>query len=240
VRCHQLVFHEAGHYSHARQAGQVFWAKNMAATISNSIASLSTQNASPFIGGSDPYRDGSQPSFTAASRISLVEGWGNLTEFKITNFYYGKSFTNAAGRRRFVDANARGTAISIESIMENFDMYQRPMNVRRRDDRSWFMHGLMWDLIDNRNEIETFLGSGDNLSNYLLGDGTRVIWDIQDPVVLDPFSNPDDLGPVYRALGNQTEDGCDFYWRLVGQNPNQRIPLRTLFGSYGFDCENLL
>ncbi|MBW2960333.1 hypothetical protein [Mesonia aestuariivivens] len=216
VRVHQLVFHESGHYSHARRAGRLFWAKNFGATIANGIG--------------DPYSDGSQPSYQAGARIALVEGSGNFTEFKITNFYYNKSFyTSQNNLSAFFPADAPGNTNSIEGYMENFDVYDRPMQDERRDDRSWFLHGLFWDLLDNRNEISvgnfTFSqrldGSGDFINN------------INDNVNL-PGSNDFDLSAIFNVLGSNTHDVCDLKNRLLNNNPTMINGLHQSFNSYGY------
>jgi hypothetical protein len=91
IRIHQVVFHESGHFSHAKKGNALYWEKNAAAIISNSIATtiISLQ-------GGDSYRDSSQPSYQAADRISVVEGWGNFTEYKVTSEIYGGAYLNNA------------------------------------------------------------------------------------------------------------------------------------------------
>jgi hypothetical protein len=233
VRIHQLIFHEAGHYSHASQVGQMMWAENMAATISNSIASLTWSF------DTDPYRNGAQPSFQAADRISIVEGWATVTEFKITNFYYKKAYVQADAGFGFIPSTATGTNLSIEHIMENFNMYERPMNEVRLDDRGWFMHGLFWDLLDNRNEILLSASSTNTFSRYRTGNGLSLN-NIVDNCNISIGNNTNNLFPVFNALRAQVENPCDLYSILKTQNPNSENALIQLFNSYGFPCGQAL
>ncbi|MEM9679173.1 MAG: hypothetical protein AAF901_02515 [Bacteroidota bacterium] len=162
MRVHQLVFHESGHYSHAVKAGPLFWANVFATELSNEI----------FEGS--PYADGSKPSFRAGARIGLAEGWGTFTEFKVTNFYYGKSYISAQGYSSgFYSATTTGNTPSIERFMENFDIYDRPMSDQRLDDKSWFLHGLMWDLLDNQTEITNPV-TGNSFSERYSTSGVRL------------------------------------------------------------------
>ncbi len=228
VSIHQLIFHESGHYSLAMQAGYMMWAENMAATISNTIANRGS------------YSDGSHPSFQAADRISIVEGWGNFTEFKITNFYYGKSFTDAVFPRDFIFATVPGNGDSIERFMENFNMFERPMTVGRFDHRSWFMHGLFWDLLDNRNEILLSPNSTTNFSQRRNGDGSSSLNNISDNCNISIGNNTNNLGPIFNSLESQVENGCDLFFKLRSQHPAQENQLIELFTSYGFPCGQAL
>lgn len=221
VRIHQLVFHEAGHYSHAIKAGENFWSRNMAATIGNSI------------GGRGSYSDGSRPSFQAADRISIIEGWATFTEFKITNFYYDQSFVNAS-----TDFGLRNIN-NIETIMENFNMFQRPMEVTRRDDQGWFMHGLFWDLLDNRNEIPIPGIPAENRSRLRTGNN-MILNSIRDNCNISIVNDTNNLGPVFIALGAQEENACDLLHRLRGLYPAQENALIELFTSYGYPCGQAL
>lgn len=53
-------------------------------------SSFASEISNQFVNGI-LYSDGSMPSYQAADRIALAEGWGNLTEFKIAQYYYGKA-----------------------------------------------------------------------------------------------------------------------------------------------------
>jgi hypothetical protein len=228
VRVHQLVFHESGHYSHARKAGAIFWAKNFAATVSNSIATWGASN------GSDPYRDGSYPSYQAGARIGLVEGWGTFTEFKITNFHYGKSYISAQGNASaFFNATATGNNNSIERFMENFDVYDRPMSDQRLDDRSWFLHGIMWDLLDNN--TENFIGTSNiTFSRRHLSDGSsnNNIIDNINIGTNDDFN----LSFIFNALNSNVNDACDLRQSIINNVQGLDGPINELFLSYGYNC----
>lgn len=221
VRIHQLVFHESGHYSHARKAGSWFWANVFATELSNQIIE------------GNPYADGSKPSFQAGARIGIAEGWGTFTEFKITNFHYGKSYISAQGNTSaFFNANAIGNNNSVERFMENFNVYDRPMSLNRFDDRSWFLHGIMWDLLDNRNEI--YLGSN-SISRRRTGDGLSInnITDNIDLSVSDDFN----LSPIFNALNSNVDNQCDLLHTLRNNHPNLINELNQIFLSYGYWCD---
>ena len=220
VRIHQLVFHESGHYSHARKAGSWFWANVFATELSNTINE------------DGPYADGSQPSFQAGARIGLAEGWGTFTEFKITNFYYGKSYINSINGTGFYPAFAFNNNQSIDRFMENFNVYDRPMSFNRFDDRSWFLHGIMWDLLDDRNEIYSF---GTPISKRRTGDGI-LINGIIDNINIGTINNFD-LSPIFNALESNVDNQCDLLNRLRSNHPNLISELNQLFLSYGYICD---
>jgi hypothetical protein len=224
VRIHQLVFHESGHYSHALKAGSWFWANVFATELSNQILEGS------------PYADGNKPSFQAGARIGLAEGWGTLTEFKITNFYYGKSYINSQNHTQsiFVNSNASNSNPSIERYMENFDIYDIPMSDQRLDDRSWFLHEIMWDLLDDRNEI--IIGeSSITFSRRHSGDGFSMSNIIDN---IDLSNNDDfDLSPIFNELNSNVDNECDLLSNLRGSNPNLINELNQIFLSYGYWCD---
>lgn len=224
VRIHQLVFHESGHYSHALKAGSWFWANVFATELSNQILEGS------------PYADGNKPSFQDGARIGLAEGWGTLTEFKITNFYYGKSYINSQNHTQsiFVNSNASNSNPSIERYMENFDIYDIPMSDQRLDDRSWFLHGIMWDLLDDRNEI--IIGeSSITFSRRHSGDGFSMSNIIDN---IDLSNNDDfDLSPIFNELNSNVDNECDLLSNLRGSNPNLINELNQIFLSYGYWCD---
>ncbi|TVR76146.1 MAG: hypothetical protein EA409_13675, partial [Saprospirales bacterium] len=73
---HQTVFHESAHFSHASQAGQVFWAKAYADQLKNGILR------------STPRGNGVQPTTEGGQRIALVEGWADLADVIISLHHY--------------------------------------------------------------------------------------------------------------------------------------------------------
>ncbi len=222
VRVHQLVFHESGHYSHARKAGSWFWANVFATELSNQIIE------------GHPYADGSKPSFQAGARIGLAEGWGTFTEFKITNFHYGKSYINAQGSTSaFFNTIATGNNNSIERFMENFDVYDRPMSDQRLDDRSWFLHGIMWDLLDSN--TENFIGSSNiTFSQRHLTNGSSNN-NIVDNIAIG--TNDDfDLSFIFNALNSNVHNACDFRQSIINNVQGLDAPINELFLSYGYNC----
>eukprot|EP00581_Thalassiosira_minuscula_P021612 CAMPEP_0184437340 /NCGR_PEP_ID=MMETSP0738-20130409/591259_1 /TAXON_ID=385413 /ORGANISM="Thalassiosira miniscula, Strain CCMP1093" /LENGTH=347 /DNA_ID=CAMNT_0026804335 /DNA_START=149 /DNA_END=1192 /DNA_ORIENTATION=- len=126
-RVHQVVFHEAGHWSHALQAGSWYWTNLFVAEVTNGF----------FFGG--PYGDGTQPTQNVADHIALVEGWGSLTEGYIMHAHYGGMFRTAfSGSWR---TNAK-------TYLDQFDMNRVPMTRTVRTIDDWLLHGLFHDCVD--------------------------------------------------------------------------------------------
>jgi hypothetical protein len=213
VRIHQTIFHESGHYSHASKAGAWFWANVFASEISNTIATWGGDS------GSDPYRDGSQPSYQAAKRIALAEGWARLTEFKIAKAVYGKAFFDG------------GSESNIEDRMENFDQLETPVTASILTDRSWFTHGIMWDLLDDRNEILN--SSNLPLSERRHGNNEFSMY-IVDRAFIGNSSNQYDLAPIFNKLTSNVNDYADFKNALLLQytSDSQNAGIVTLFDTY--------
>lgn len=209
-RIHQLIFHESGHYSHASKVGASYWAQLFAAEISNI-----------HLHGGDPYYDGSSPSLQAAARIGLGEGWATLTEYYVTHSYYKSSIiTTSAGKSRQSASVAQG-------FLEGFNICDRPMNVTRYDDRSWFAHGLMVDLMDvgrNNGTLDPSIhrnGNAGFLNNVL------------DEVTLQT-GNQFNLSPIFSKLTSSVNSAADLKNPLMSSNPGQSTQINTLFQNYGY------
>ena len=215
VLIHQLVFHEAGHYSHAKKAGAFFWANVFANELNNDIIH------------DDPYGNGSQPNTQAADYIALAEGWGTLTEFKITTYYYGKAFMDAALQLNFYNTN------NIENLMENFDVYDRPMTANRFDDRSWFLHGIMWDLLDDN--PENYVGTSTITHSRRHSVDGVALNNIEDQINIGD-GNPYHLTNLFDALNSDVKNACDLRSSIININPGLDNPINQLFISYGYNC----
>ncbi|MDZ4204093.1 MAG: hypothetical protein U1C46_04665 [Bacteroidales bacterium] len=126
-RIDQLVFHEAGHFSHAKKAGGSFWSVFVNRELENIINS------------GDPYRDGTQPSEWSGQLIALCEGWATFTEYLNMRDYYGTDW----------EGNNAHTHI------ENFTMRSVPSTINV-EDNGWFLTGLIWDIMDNQGETSPF------------------------------------------------------------------------------------
>jgi len=218
---HQLVFHESGHYSHASKAGAWFWANVFSSELSNSIEPGSTAQ--------DPYKDGSLPSYQAADRIALAEGWGNLCEFKISQFYYAKAISGNYQSVGFVFTN------DIPSFIEGFNVCDRPLSSNHRtSDISWFYHGIMWDLLDDSID-------GDNSvrrDGSALGGGLFVNKIIDKANINTSVNNNQYyLAPVFNHLNSNVNNSTDLYNSLINNGYNgtsQHKPIYELFRSYGY------
>jgi hypothetical protein len=229
VRIHQLVFHESGHYSHALKAGSWFWANIFATELSNSILE------------DGPYDDGSKPSFQAGRRIALAEGWATFAEFKVTTFHYDKAYMVSQADEtefRFYDAQSptfNPNEPSVERNMENFDVFDVPMAPNTRwDDRSWFLHGIMWDLFDARNEIRTTPTSPFTFSRHHLTDGTAAN-NIVDNIGIGS-NNLFDLSYLFDNLTGNVHSACDLQFSLLSNISGLDGPIIEVFQSYGYNC----
>lgn len=213
-RIHQLIFHESGHYSHAAKVGATYWAQLFASEISNIQMTLSNTK--------DPYRDGTYPSLQAGARIGLCEGWATFTEFNITNFYYLHSIVRTSG-----GGTSRQSASVVNGILEGFNIYNRPMSVTRFDDRGWFAHGLMYDLMDpGRNN-----GTSD-LSVHRDGNGT-FLNNVLDEVRIST-GNGYNLSPIFDRLTSSVNSAADLKAPLQSAYPAQSGQINTLFQNYGY------
>lgn len=125
-----------------------------------------------------------------------------------------------------------GLILSID--MEKFDMFQRPMSANRSDTRSWFLNGLMWDLLDNRNEIPSSISTV--FSELRSGDDLNRENFIIDNCDISNAGNVFNLAPVFDALDGDIENGCELYERLKSQHPSDIMALHELFSFYGINC----
>ncbi len=208
VMIHQLVFHESGHYSHASKAGASFWAKLFASEMSNTVDC-----------NRNPYCNGSKPSYQAAKRIGLAEGWATLCEYKITSAIYGKARMKLSSGTGIFNTNA------INAYMENFNMYTVPTS-NDFDDAHWFAHGVMWDVLD---------ANEDSYAKFLRDNGT-FITSINDKCYLGDPNSPNDLSPIFNRLNSGVESGEDLGNALYHfySNATVKAQIYDLFKSYGY------
>jgi hypothetical protein len=214
---HQTVAHESSHSSHSYKAGTSFWAL---------LVSSEFYNDSNFGG---PYGNGMQPNPTRGDIISIAEGWAYFTEVKCSLFNYGKSHI------RDVQENL-GQIYNLNTsnnLMENFDVYDKPMSFTRTLTKSWFMTGIFWDLLDN---------NSDTLSRRRNGTTNAQINLITDNYSIAINNNQLILSPIYNRLTGNIRSANDLRQALVSHYgltyPNQNfINLNDLFCSYGYYCQ---
>lgn len=211
VRIHQLIFHESGHYSHASKAGPNYWAQVFAGEMSNA-----------FLYNNDPYVDGTKPSLQVGRIIGMAEGWGNFCEFKITSAIYGKAYMKS------INGQAMYSVSNINTYMERFNIYDVPMTEPEYDDRHWFAHGIMWDLLDSAVDGSQSVhrtGNG-NFVNYII-----------DNCFIGSSSNTNDLSSIFNRLNSNIETPTQFRDTLINQyssNPTLQNQIIVLFKSYGY------
>lgn len=195
----QLLFHEAGHFSHSLKTGGWEWGQFVGAELDNILATINTTQ--------DPYRDGHKPTKEKGKRIALAEGWATFTEYAVMNGYYTTDIHDN----------------SIVPYMENFNMYVTP-NVIYDDNDSWFLTGLIWDIIDDSTE------SGSELINNI----------VRPPLtapIIDNLHRGNITGwyaPVYERLNSNVDDGYDLKTALKNAYPSDIYLIDQLFISYGY------
>lgn len=126
----QLLFHEAGHFSHGAKAGGSFWCEFVRREFENIVNNSNT----------DPYQDGTKPSISSGQLIALCEGWAGFCEFAIMNNYYNSNYYS--------------------SFLENYTMRTTPSILADElgseyKKNFWFLSGLFWDIVDNNQETNS-------------------------------------------------------------------------------------
>ncbi len=202
VRIHQTIFHESGHYSHASLAGQDYWAHVFASEFSNNILT------------GDPYSDGSDPSFQAADRISVAEGWATITELKVSKFYYNKLI------------NVGVTVSNIDTYIEDFNQFETPMSFQRTRVNSWFMQGIMWDLLDNQNDLNSNFNSTRRYDDNIFR--MRLI----DRVFIGNLTNEYDLSSLFNNLDYNVINYTELQNKLLILYPTETSSINNLFETY--------
>ena len=192
----QLVFHEAGHFSHARKAGENFWNKFVASETSNMI-----------LYGGNPYSDGNDPTPAQGHLIALCEGWATFTEYAVLYHYYT---TDSDGWHIYTN-------------MDAFNMYVVP-DSHTEPYKSWFLTGLIWDVMDNASK-----GEGDLINNNVYPSTSE---DIIDFLYLGDIST--DFSPVYNCLTPSVMDGYQLRKCLNSHFPAYSSQINQLFDSYGY------
>jgi len=112
---------------------------------------------------------------------------------------------------------------NIVDYMENFEMYTTPLTYQPIvDNRSWFLIGLFWDILDDSTETNTYLRNGQN---------NQVIRRIIDNVQFGHLSS--DFSPLFNKLTNDTYTGFEFKNKLKAYNPGYETQIDELFYNYG-------
>lgn len=195
-RIDQLVFHEAGHFSHALNAGGSFWGVLVNRELDNI---LNYDN--------DPYYDGTKPSLWSGQLIALCEGWATFTEhlnmrdYYVTDYYYNQNVT---------------------TMIENYTMRTVPSTTNSTVN-SWFLTGLIWDILDNQTETNSTLRNGQ--TNVFINN-------IIDNLSLGNIQS--NLSPVFNNLTGTTNNANDLKSKLLSGNPSSSSQINQLFQSYGY------
>jgi hypothetical protein len=119
---------------------------------------------------------------------------------------------------------------NINTFMERFNIYDTPMSFTRYDDRHWFAHGVMWDLLDNQVD-------NTSISVRRNGNGSLILNGIIDNCFIGNSTNTNDLSSIFNRLNSNVETTTQFRDALVNQyssNPTLQNQIRNLFNSYGY------
>ncbi|MXV37814.1 hypothetical protein GO491_03845 [Flavobacteriaceae bacterium Ap0902] len=200
----KLVFHEASHAIHAKQAGQGFW------------VTFSRRTTDNILKYNKPYGNGTQPSAWSGQNIALCEGWANFMQNKIIYDLYKNN------------PDYQNENIATRHNLEGFEMVTVPNSFRRLEvnisGRNWFLHGLMWDLTDIPQDNITLRSGQTNTvisSNYT------------DRVYLGGYSKHP-VRVLFEAMGSDESTGYILKERLKRENYNQRFVIDELFNAYGY------
>lgn len=140
-----VLFHEAGHFSHGVKAGGSFWSEFVRREFENI---LNNSNH-------DPYQNGLIPSDASGQLIALCEGWADFVCNKCMNHYY--------------DGNAN--SYKYKNQIEGFTMRTRPSQSPTMSGymNCWLLTGLFWDIVDNEVDSQSKLINGQTLQiiNYI-------------------------------------------------------------------------
>lgn len=200
ARIEQTVFHESSHNSHARKAGATFWANLFASEINNDIQH------------GDPYHNGTKPTLNAAKRIAVAEGWATFMEFYMMNDTYGKAWSGGIWQNDPV------------TFMENFDVYDVPMQIEIEDNRSWFLTGIFWDIKDSNN---------DNIAVHRNGGGV-----FQNNIIDDySIGTGSNLQSIFSKLTGSLNSAAALKNSLMGTgsgSASTAVKINQLFMSYGY------
>jgi hypothetical protein len=112
---------------------------------------------------------------------------------------------------------------NIFNYIENFDMYVTPDDIISDQD-SWFLTGLIWDIIDNSTE------SGSRLRNFNVTPPTHT--PIIDNLYIGNITS--DFSPVFNRLTSSVDNGNDLKIALRNTYPSSTNQINQLFNSYGY------
>ena len=202
----QLCFHEFGHYSHADHTSHGYWADVIDRQFNN-INSLS----------GDPYGNGTQPTVWSGNLIALVEGWATLMEGMVMKYYYNGQWYGPSS-----------TMTNVDSDFEKLNYQRVPSNINTPSTRSWFLHQLMWDLLDDSQDyLNPSQGTGviEPIPWYL------PIHTVEDNVCISngTYLSPE---PIFELLTSGTENAQDLKAELLSQYPGLANEIDDLYNFY--------
>ncbi len=191
-----LVFHESAHAIHALQAGAEFWVK------------LSRIELDNILENGKPYSDGTKPNAWSGNNIALCEGWANFMSNKMIYDLYEK--------KEWEEYN-----------LEYFTMYTVPFTLKNIDRQKghWFLHGLMWDLIDGNSDTIKLFNGETNRSIYKNNN--------TDNVNISTYTKSG-VKALYEMLGSGVSTGKDLKDKLKQKHPKQAIAIENLFNAYNY------
>ncbi len=196
----ETVYHEMSHASHYTRAGAALYANFVNAELNEIMLTAAGSGNSPYGSGTD----------SNSPIIALGEGWAYFMGHFLTDRRYTTFCSKVAGQGITYSNNTPVNGLSSHlNLLEDFD----PINRRLADPFWWIPQGLMYDLIDNRNDIN--------------GSPQRVLLnDIVTEYTIQQLSN---------ALQGDISRWQDYRVRLLTQNNNnQATGVNTIFQFYGY------
>ncbi len=133
--------------------------------------------------------------------------WATFTEYAILYHYYT---TDNNGDNIYVKMDAFNMYVVPDSHTDNYD--------------SWFLTGLIWDVLDNHSKGEGYL------KNYNVSPSTSA--PIIDFLYLGDISS--DFSPVYNCLTPAVRDAYYLKRCLIKHYPGSSSQIIQLFDSYGY------
>lgn len=194
----ETIYHEMSHASHYTKAGTAFYTSFVNAELNEISLTLNTSN-SPYGAGTDSY----------APIIALGEGWAYFMGHYLADRRYTTNCSQAIEQGiGYTNGNPVAGLSSHLNLLEDF-------NPRRIDTDPffWIPQGLMYDLMDNRN---------DNNAVPLR-------------VPLDDIVSGYTIPQIFNALQSDINSMQSYKVRLLTQNANNQLAgVNTIFTFYGY------
>ena len=139
---------------------------------------------------------------------------GKVVWVKITPAIYGRAWINSNFQ----------TTSTIDSSLDNFDTFDRPVSFGISDTRSWWLQGLYWDLLD----------SGRNTEGFRRNTSNQVLNPITDFADISLGGSQTNLAPIFNRLTSSINNETQLRNAFIQANQAQANAINQLFDSYGY------